>query len=103
MIDERTPAGRAEDQLGDGNSESSTPKDTLGVPKETGEPKVHNPRELDEARYAALDCRAHSDQAAALVAAVTGMVAARWPRAWLGGIDVPRKPSDAPNDASANA
>src|SRR5262249_53860805 len=76
MIDERTPAGRAEDQLGDANSESSTPKDTLCVPKETGELKVHNPRELDDARYAALDCRAHSDEARAVVAAVTDMVAA---------------------------
>jgi hypothetical protein len=26
------------------------------------EPKVKSPRELDGARYAALDCRAHSDQ-----------------------------------------
>jgi hypothetical protein len=79
MNDERTPAGRGEDQLSDVNGESSSniPKDTLGAPKETGEPKVHNPRELNDARYAALDCRAHSDQARALVAAVTDLAAAQ--------------------------
>ena len=75
MNDERTPAGQGDDQIGDANSESSTSKDTLGAPKETGEPKVHNPRELDDARYAALDCRAHSEQALALVVSVTDMVA----------------------------
>jgi hypothetical protein len=34
-----------------------------------------NPRELDDARYAALICRAHSDQARTLVTAVTNLVA----------------------------
>jgi hypothetical protein len=78
MNDERTPAGRDDDQPVDANGDNSSniPKDTLGASKETGEPKVHNPRELDDARYAALDCRAHSDQARALVAAVTDRVAA---------------------------
>jgi hypothetical protein len=78
MIDERTPAGCGDDQLGDakGDSSGNSPKDTLGAPKEIGEPKVHNPRELDDARYAALDCRAHSDEARALVATVTDLVAA---------------------------
>jgi hypothetical protein len=78
MNDERAPAGRSEDQLDDANGESSTggPKDALRAPKYTKGPKKHNPRELDDARYAALDCRAHSDQAGALVAAVTDMVAA---------------------------
>src|SRR4029078_1610198 len=49
-------------------------KNTLDGPEETKQPKVQNPRELDGARYAALDCRAHSDQARALVVAVTEMV-----------------------------
>jgi hypothetical protein len=79
MIDERIPAGCGDDQLGDakGDSSGNSPKDTLGAPKEIGEPKVQNPRELDDARYAALDCRAHSDQARALVATVTDLVAAQ--------------------------
>src|SRR5262245_21800915 len=76
MNDERTPAGRGEDQLGDANSESSIPTDTLGAPKNLWKPKVHNPRELDDARYAALDCCAHSDGARSLVADVTDTVAA---------------------------
>src|SRR5215813_2701888 len=65
-------------QLDDANGESSTDsrKDALSAPKDTKGPKVRNPRELDDARYAALDCRAHSDQGGALVAAVTNMVAA---------------------------
>src|SRR5262245_4802385 len=77
MNDERTRAGRSDDQLVDANGESSTdsPKDALGAPKDTKAPKGFNPRELDDARYAALDCRAHSDQARALVAAVTDLVA----------------------------
>src|SRR5262245_31357780 len=76
MNDERAPAGRGEDQLvgangGNSGNSGNSPTGTLGAP-----PKVLNPRELDDARYAALDCRAHSDQASALVAAVTDMVAA---------------------------
>lgn len=73
--DEAAPASG---QLGAANHEASNnaPKETTGVPQETKEPKVRNPRELDDARYAALDCRAHSDQARALVAAVTDMVTA---------------------------
>jgi len=65
-------------QLDDANGESSTDSrnDALSAPKDTKGPKVRNPRELDDARYAALDCRAHSDQGGALVAAVTNMVAA---------------------------
>ena len=33
---------------------SNGPKGTLGGPKETKKPKVDNPRELDDARFAAL-------------------------------------------------
>src|SRR5262245_5283781 len=78
MNDERKPAGQGDDQLGDANVvySSNSSKDTSDAPKETGEPKVHNPRELDDARYAALDCRAHSDEACALVKTVTDLVAA---------------------------
>jgi hypothetical protein len=77
MNEERTPAGRSEDQLDDANGEKSTdsPENGLSALKDTKGPKVHNPRELDNARYAALDCRAYSDQARALVATVTNMVA----------------------------
>ena len=78
MDDKCAPAVRDEDRRGDANREGSidNPKETLGGLEETKQPKVHNPRELDDARYAALDCRAHSDQARALVAAVTDLVAA---------------------------
>ena len=56
---------------------TQTAQMTRRVPKGTSKSQsVHNPRELDDARYAALDCRAHSDQARALVAAVTDLVAA---------------------------
>ena len=62
MNEERMPADRGDDQRGgaNGKNNSNSPKDTLGAPKE--KPQVHNPRELDDARYAALDCRAHSDR-----------------------------------------
>jgi hypothetical protein len=76
MDDKRAPAALGEDRLGDANREGGIdPRETLGGPEETKEPKLQNPRELDDARYAALDCRAHSDQARALVAAVTDLVA----------------------------
>ena len=49
------------------------------IPRESGEEtkesKVQNPRELDDARYAALVSRAHSHQARVLVDAVTDLVA----------------------------
>src|SRR5262249_14643025 len=69
-----------EEQLGvDANREVGidSPKDTLDNHRETNQPKVDNPRELDGARYAALDCRAHSEEAHALVAHVTSLVAAQ--------------------------
>jgi hypothetical protein len=66
MNDERAPAAKGGDRLGDA-------KDTSGGHRETEEPKLPDPRELDGARYAALDCRAHSDQARAVVAAVTDL------------------------------
>ena len=77
MNDKRAPAVLGEDRRGDANREGGidSPRETLGGPEETKEPKLQNPRELDDARYAALDCRAHSDQARALVAAVTDLVA----------------------------
>src|SRR5262245_8398589 len=50
------------------------PEDTIGRPEENREPKVQNPRELDGARLAALDCRASSDQARGLVVALAEMV-----------------------------
>ena len=53
----------------------TNPKANTVRPEETKEPKVHNPRELDDARYAALMSRANSDQARALVNAVTNLVA----------------------------
>src|SRR5262245_24405623 len=55
--------------------EIESPVETLGVRGGNDLPKLSNPRELDGARYAALDCRAHSDQARALVAAVADLVA----------------------------
>lgn len=78
MNDERAPATQGEDQLGDTHrlGGSDDPKDTLAGREEAKRPNRENPRELDDARYAALLCRAHSDQARALVAAITDMVAA---------------------------
>src|SRR6476659_8773520 len=79
MNDKRAPVEQDEHQCGDANREGfvNGPTETLGDREETKEPKVHNPRELNDARYAALDCRAHSDQARALVAAVTDLAAAQ--------------------------
>ena len=77
MNDKRAPAVLGEDRRGDATREDGidSPRETLGAPEETKEPKLQNPRELDDARYGALDCRAHSDQARALVAVVTDLVA----------------------------
>jgi hypothetical protein len=77
MSHERTSRVQDEDQLGDANREadSNSRKEVLGGNEQTKKSKVDNPRELDDARYAALMCRAHSDQARALVAVVTDMVA----------------------------
>jgi hypothetical protein len=44
--------------------------------EEAKKPKVDNPREFDDARYAGLTSRAHSEQARAVVVAVTDLVAA---------------------------
>ena len=78
MNDERASAGRGDDQLrANGESSSDSPKDAFVAPKETKEPNSVHPRELDDARYAALDCRAHSDEARALVATVTDLVTAQ--------------------------
>ena len=75
MSDERRPVTQGEYQVNDANIErgGNSPKGTL---EETKKPKFDNPRELDNARYAALMSRAHSDQARALILAVTDMVAA---------------------------
>ena len=77
MDDKRAPAALGEDRLGDANREGviDSPRETLGDRGETKKSKRQNPRELDDARYAALDCRAHSDQARALVTTVTNLVA----------------------------
>src|SRR4029079_845169 len=79
MNEERASAAQGEDTPGSNPSRDSgtnDPQDALGDRKEAKERKVDNPRELDDARYAALDCRAHSDQARALVASMTDWVAA---------------------------
>ena len=52
------------------------PKALWVIERKTRSQRSTNPRELDGARYAALLTRAHSDQAHALVATVTDMVAA---------------------------
>jgi hypothetical protein len=79
MNDERETAAPGEEQIGDANREGgiNSPKDTLGGREETKEPQVHNPRDFDNALYAALTTRAHSDQARALVNTVTRLVAER--------------------------
>jgi hypothetical protein len=74
MNNERTSAAQDEDQLDSTKCEDG-PQDPLGVGEKTKKPKRQNPRELDDARYAALDCRAHSEQARALVTTVTNLVA----------------------------
>lgn len=76
MNDERAPTAEGEEQL-NANHEGSvnSAEDTFGGCEETKKPKVDNPRELDNARYAALMSRAHSDQARALVETVTNLVA----------------------------
>ena len=77
MNDERAPDTKGEDQISDGTTgDSYGRKGTSGAREETKEPKVRNPRELDDARYAALMSRAHSDQARTLVDTVTDLVAA---------------------------
>jgi hypothetical protein len=76
MNDGRRPDAQGADQNSDvttGNS--SRLKGTSGSHKETKEPKVQNPRELDDALYAALTTRAASDQARALVDHVTLLAA----------------------------
>ena len=54
MSDERRPVTQGEYEVNDANIErgGNSPKGTL---EETKKPKVDNPRELDDARYAALD------------------------------------------------
>src|SRR5215471_5804116 len=78
MSEERTIHILGEDQakgvnLKNDNSPNGI-SDTCGKSERTTR---QNPRELDDARYAALDCRAHSDQARALVSAVTDLVVAQ--------------------------
>lgn len=64
--------GRAGEGItGDVNSSDET---ALGTREDTNEPKRQNPRELENARYATLTSRAHSDEARSLVDIVTGMV-----------------------------
>ena len=77
MDDKRAPAALGEDRLGDANREGviDSPRETLGDRGETKKSSRQNPRELDDARYAALDCRAHSEQARALVTTLTNLVA----------------------------
>jgi hypothetical protein len=66
---------RAASTLGDVFAGDSNRKDALGKGDNRKEPRVQNPREFDDAHYAALMSRAHSDQARALVDAVTERVA----------------------------
>jgi hypothetical protein len=78
MSEERMIPMQGEDQvngvnLKTDNSPNGT-SDTCGKAERTTR---QNPRELDDARYAALDCRAHSDRARALVSAVTDLVVAQ--------------------------
>jgi hypothetical protein len=73
MNDERAPGAQGEDQNSDVTTgDSDSLKDAAGSGQK---PKVQNSRELDDARYAALMSRAHSDQARALVDTVTDAVA----------------------------
>jgi hypothetical protein len=79
MNDERALTTQTEDQLGDANSEASSRKsanDALEAAEKTKDPTVHKARQLDDARYAALECRAYSDEARALVRYVTNRVTA---------------------------
>jgi hypothetical protein len=78
MSEERTISTVGEDQVNGVNLKSDNSangtSDTCGKAERTTR---QNPRELDDARYAALDCRAHSDEARALVPAVTDLVVAQ--------------------------
>jgi hypothetical protein len=77
MDDRRAPVAQSEDRPGDASREGgiNSSREALGGPEETKRSKVDSPRELDDARYAALVCRAHSEQARALVQAVINLVA----------------------------
>lgn len=76
MNDERpASATEIEGQAKEVASGDNGPKETLSSRENASEPKRQNPRELDDARYAALLSRAHSDQATALVDTVADLVA----------------------------
>src|SRR6516162_9822946 len=78
MSEERTIPVLGEDQANGVNLKSdNSPNGTSDNCVKSDRTKRQNPRELDDARYAALDCRAHSDQARALVSAVTELVVAQ--------------------------
>src|SRR5262245_54145172 len=79
MNDERTPDAESKEQLGGDATRPArinSADDTFGHVKETNEPKVKSPRELDDALFAALVCRVHSDEARALALIVAEMVGA---------------------------
>ena len=78
MSEERTIPMQGEDQVNGVNLKTdNSPNGTSDTRGKAERTTRQNPRELDDARYAALDCRAHSDQARALVSAVTDLVVAQ--------------------------
>src|SRR5262249_11993004 len=79
MNDERTPDAESKEQLGGDATRPArinSADDTFGHVKETNEPKVKSPSELDDALFAAIVCRLHSDEARALALIVAEMVGA---------------------------